>query len=75
MLSIMGERSAKEGAMTPFIGMWIPTFVLLPIGFYLTWRANIDKISFSFDKPRRFFSYIFSVFRKKKNIDADTAAL
>lgn len=75
MLSIMGERSAKEGAISPFIGMWMPTFILMPIGFWLTWRANIDKISFNFDRPRRFISSIFSVFSKKKNIDADTAAL
>ncbi len=69
MLSIMGERSAKEGALTPFVGMWMPTFVLMPIGFYLTWRANVDKISFSFDKIGRMFGAVAGLFRKKKNAD------
>ncbi|RYD77480.1 MAG: YjgP/YjgQ family permease [Sphingobacteriales bacterium] len=76
MISIFGERSAKDGAISPFVGMWLPTFILMPIGFWLTWRANIDKISFNFDRTRRFFDWVGNLFRKKnKRLDADSAAV
>lgn len=47
VISIIGERSAKEGAINMFVGMWISTLVLLPIGLYLTYRANRDSIVFN----------------------------
>lgn len=42
-LSNTGQKFAKEGAMSPFMGMWLSTFVLLPIGFFLTYKALRDS--------------------------------
>ena len=42
-LSTAGEKSAKEGAMTPFVGMWLSTFVLVPVGFFITYKAMKDS--------------------------------
>jgi lipopolysaccharide export system permease protein len=63
VISIIGEKSCKQGVIAPVIGMWLPTMVLLPIGFILTWRANVDKISFNTDGITRFFK---SLMPKKK---------
>jgi lipopolysaccharide export system permease protein len=48
VISIIGERAAKENAINVVIGMWISTIVLMPIGLYLTYRANRDSIGTNF---------------------------
>ena len=60
--STMGEKSAKEGTLTPFVGMWLSTFILLPIGLFLTYKALHDSQFFSKEfyfrtvrKIKRFF--------------------
>ena len=46
-LSNTGQKFAKEGAMSPFVGMWLSTFVLVPIGVFLTYKALRDSQLFS----------------------------
>lgn len=43
IISIMGEKFAKEGAWTAAAGVWLPTLVLLPIAVYLTFKATNDS--------------------------------
>jgi lipopolysaccharide export system permease protein len=38
-----GEKYAKENVMTAFGGMWMATLFLLPIGFFLTYKAMRDS--------------------------------
>lgn len=45
--STTGEKYAKEGGMSPWAGMWISTFLLLPIGAFLTYKAMRDAQLFS----------------------------
>jgi len=45
--STMGEKSAKEGTLTPFMGMWLSTFILLPMGLFITYKALHDSNLFS----------------------------
>lgn len=42
-----GEKMAKEGTVTPFFGMWLAVFVLLPIGLFLTYKAMRDSQLFN----------------------------
>ncbi len=44
VLSITGERLAKELVIPPYLGMWMPAAVLLPIGAFLTYKATNDAI-------------------------------
>lgn len=46
-LSNTGQKFAKEGAMSPFIGMWLSTFVLVPVGIFLTYKALEDSQLFN----------------------------
>jgi lipopolysaccharide export system permease protein len=41
--STVGEKFAKEDTLTPFVGMWLATFVLLPLGLFLTYKALNDS--------------------------------
>jgi lipopolysaccharide export system permease protein len=46
-LSNTGQKFAKEGSMSPFTGMWLSTFVLVPIGIFLTYKALRDSQLFN----------------------------
>ena len=46
---IMGEKWAKQVLMTPFIGVWMPNFVLLPIGLIFLFQARKDAKMFDAD--------------------------
>lgn len=56
---IFAGNSAESGGITPFIGAWIATFVMLPLGVYLTYRATTDQgfinIDAIFDPIKRLF--------------------
>jgi len=45
--STTGEKFAKENTLTPFYGMWLATFVLLPVGLFLTYKAMRDSNLFN----------------------------
>ena len=53
--STTGEKFAKEGNLNPVMGMWLSTFVLLPIGIFLTYKALRDSQLFSKELYSRFF--------------------
>jgi lipopolysaccharide export system permease protein len=46
-LSNTGQKFAKEGSMSPFAGMWLSTFILVPIGIFLTYKALRDSQLFN----------------------------
>jgi lipopolysaccharide export system permease protein len=41
-VSITGEKSAREDVWDMFSGMWFSTFVFLPMGVWLTYKAAND---------------------------------
>ncbi|RYY38427.1 MAG: YjgP/YjgQ family permease [Chitinophagaceae bacterium] len=57
-----GEKFAKEGEWSVFAGMWLATFVLTPIGIFLTWKAVHDSQLFNREAYFRFFRK----FRRKR---------
>lgn len=42
IISMIGEKSAKQGAMDVAAGMWLSSFILLPLGIFLTYKATSD---------------------------------
>ncbi len=46
ILSITGEKLAKEAKVLPYQGMWMATIILLPIGIFLTYKATSDSSLF-----------------------------
>lgn len=43
IISITGEKLAKEGTWSAVAGVWLPTLVLFPIAVYLTYKATNDS--------------------------------
>jgi lipopolysaccharide export system permease protein len=64
VLSITGEKSAKEGVWEAWQGAWMATMVLLPIGIFLTYKATRDSALFDLDA---YLSPIKKLFSKKSN--------
>lgn len=62
ILSISGEKMAKEGAIESTQGMWMASAILLPIGLFFTYKATSDSALFNFDSYSNFFK---SMFKKK----------
>ena len=42
MLTIAGEKMTKSNILEPHIGMWLATFVTLPMGIFITYRARME---------------------------------
>lgn len=56
VISITGEKFAKEGVVSAFQGMWVASAILLPLGIYLTYKATTDSSLFDSEKYIRFFT-------------------
>jgi lipopolysaccharide export system permease protein len=57
-----GEKFAKANTVSPFFGMWLATFVLVPIGLFLTYKAMNDSHLFN----KEFYYRITRRFRRNK---------
>ncbi|WP_394367005.1 LptF/LptG family permease [Costertonia aggregata] len=42
-LGVFSNNYAKEGNISPILGAWLPTLIMLPLGIFLTKRATADK--------------------------------
>ncbi len=65
--STTGEKFAKENTMTAFSGMWLATFILLPIGLFLTYKAMRDSNLFNKEFYYRFARTTRAFFRRLRN--------
>lgn len=62
IISITGEKSAREGIITAFGGMWMAPFILLPLGIFLTYKASRDSTLFDIQA----YLDIFKKFKRNK---------
>lgn len=42
-INIFAEKSAQEGAMPAWLGAWLGTLIIFPLGIILTYRATTDQ--------------------------------
>jgi lipopolysaccharide export system permease protein len=49
IISISGEKMAKEGTWSSLLGMWISSIILFPLAVYLTRKATNDSALLDFD--------------------------
>lgn len=69
VLISIGENLAIENVVSPFFGMWMATFVLLPLAYILMKSAANDSQVLNTERFSNFFqrvSLLFSQFFKKK---------
>jgi lipopolysaccharide export system permease protein len=68
ILSITGEKLAKEGSIPVYQGMWMATCILLPIGIFLTYKATADATLFDFTELNEWIKKRIAKSKKKKEI-------
>ena len=70
VVDISGEKLARDGATTAFVGKFISAFVLVPIGAYMTYKAIEDSSFINMDsiksQIRKIKSRIVGFFRKTR---------
>jgi lipopolysaccharide export system permease protein len=66
VVDISGKKLANDGAVSPFVGTFISTFVLLPIGVFLTWKSTQDSALFNADAYINALKHLFSHAKKVK---------
>jgi lipopolysaccharide export system permease protein len=55
ILSITGEKMARQGVVPVWQGMWMASFVLTPIGVFITRKATLDSTLLDLDVYVNFF--------------------
>jgi len=55
VISITSERVAESGDMPVFLGAWLSSIVLFPIGFFLTFKATTDSAILDSESWRKIF--------------------
>jgi lipopolysaccharide export system permease protein len=59
IITTIGEKSAKEGDLSPIIGSWISIVIITPIGIFLSYKAATDSVIFDMELYKRFFNKLF----------------
>lgn len=70
VIDISGTKLARDGAVGAFHGVFISSYVLLPTGLFLTWKAINDSSVFNLDAVKSLFrkikTKIMGIFKKTR---------
>lgn len=75
LLSITGEKFAKEGMWSVTAGMWLSSIALLPVGLFLTYKATTDSKIFEWESYIRPVKKVLEVIRQKLSPSENPAGL
>lgn len=66
VISLSGEKLVEENLVSTFSGMWASTYILLPVGIFLTYKASTDSVIMNIDTYLAFFKkikdYLYRIF-------------
>ena len=70
VIDISGTKLAKDGAVGPFAGVFFSSYVLLPTGLFLSWKAINDSAIFGTDTLKNIYkklkAKIMGMFKKTR---------
>ena len=70
VIDISGTKLARDGAVDPFTGVFISTYILFPTGLFLTWKAINDSAIINTDAMKRLWRKIkreaMGIFKKTR---------
>jgi len=72
LLNTFGEKFVKEAVLSPVMGMWLSTIVLVPIGVFLTYKAMRDSQLFNQEFYHRLFRNIKGILGSFKSAKKST---
>ena len=59
LISTICERMAVFGDLNMFLGVWLSSIVLMPVGLFFTFKATTDAALFDGDSWKKFFQKLF----------------
>lgn len=65
IITTTGEKFSRESVASLWMGVWFSTFVFLPAGIILTYKAANDSVAFNANAYANFFKKIFRFFIKE----------
>ena len=68
LLNMFGEKFARQEVMSPFMGIWLASITLLPVGLFLVYKAMNDSQLFNNEFYFRLFRKMRSQFQKKPSL-------
>lgn len=66
IISLTTEKFVRESVLSPFVGMWTSSFLIVPLGIFLTYKASTDSIIMNIETYFGFFKRIREFIKKKK---------
>ncbi len=70
IMSMMGERAAREAVLSPVVGLWLSSFLFLGLGVFLTYKSVTDSEMMSTEVYTDFFKKVTRFFKRKREKDA-----
>jgi lipopolysaccharide export system permease protein len=58
VISISGQKLVEEDVVGTFAGMWAASYILLPIGIFLTYKATTDSVILNIETYLMFFKKV-----------------
>ena len=58
VISLSGQKLVEEDVIGTFAGMWAASYILLPIGIFLTYKATTDSVIMNIETYLLFFKKI-----------------
>lgn len=66
VMNVGVENLSWSGKMNPYLAAWLPNFILLPFGIWMTYKALTDSQLFDAEKYKALFKPITKRFSKSK---------
>ena len=73
VISLSGQKLVEEDVVGTFAGMWAASYILLPIGIFLTYKATTDSVIMNIDTYisylKKIKDYMFRIIMNEKRND------
>ncbi len=69
LLSLTGEKFAKEMIFPAWAGIWLSSIIIFPIGLFLTYKAATDSVIFNIDAYYEPFQNIYNKVFKRRSLN------
>ena len=66
IINMIGIKMGREGIIPEWLGAWIASMVLLPVGLFILKKASIESSLFQKDKFEKWLEAFKQRFRKKE---------
>lgn len=66
IISMIGERSAREAVIGVWFGTWLSSLILLPLGVLLTYKSVTDSEILNGEAYMNFIKKIGDFFKRKR---------